>query len=41
MTINRAFLENRVIARGHHSSGGFNHPKIRLAENSANILKSL
>ena len=32
MTINRAFLLDRTIGRGFHSSGGFNHPKVRLAQ---------
>ncbi|MDC0651699.1 hypothetical protein OAP55_00405 [Alphaproteobacteria bacterium] len=34
MTINRAFLLDRTIGRGFHASGGFNHPKVRLAEKS-------
>jgi hypothetical protein len=32
VTLNRAFLIDRTIGRGFHASGGFNHPKVRLAE---------
>ena len=36
MTLNRAFLLDRTIGRGYHASGGFNHPKSRLAEKTKN-----
>ena len=34
MTIFRLFLEDRIIGRGFHSTGGINHPETRLTRSS-------